>query len=739
MLLISPGIIKPTDVDFGLPHLVSIGGVLQRDQRVRVEIVDLSYEGGDYRHLEKTLAELGPFLLIGISCYSSFDYLRVVTLARFIKELYPAVPLVSGGYHASALPADLAGEGGPFAAVVQGEGELPLGRMVETLLGGGSLEPRVHGPEVVKDLDSLPPYRWELLHRYWPRAQAIGAKLQIYLSRGCPFHCTFCMERAKQAYRWRAYSPERAVDELARLDATTPLGPWVVNLADPLFGFKRAWRRQVLEQIVRRELLPRHYWTLTRANELEEEDLKLLSRARVSVGVGLESGSPRMLELMRKTPRPGRYLESLERFAALANRHAVNWSANLVVGHPGETLESMQDTLRFARRLYTSEPNTRGWLSVDPFRLYPGSQVHAEMGRYAREHGARFHHPRWWESWYDSAFLAEHLDPSAALSYETRVRFTHDNYAPLVREIARRFRGQGKSIDSVFTRSVNEQVAQLGQDARDRLLSRAGHAPRSAAASTTTSHPGPDSASATASHPGPGAGPTALPLPIGLQVRDPWVRRREDAVRRLVGRGVVCSEPVVEALLLVPPQEHMEPAEAEAMLADTAPTNDRGAVSPPWLPLTLYGLALEALDLSPGDRVADMLATRGYLAALLSRIVTERGAVVAACPGPSRAVKALRRQLSDLRQVQVVQGAATTARGLEGAFHGLVIPGALPTLPRELVRRLDAGGRVVALVGPRFRRQDMVSVRRGSGGLEERVLTRFRAPPAIGPHGWLIY
>ncbi len=45
VLLISPGVVKPTDRDFGLPHLVSLGGYVRHHLGVRVEILDLGYEG----------------------------------------------------------------------------------------------------------------------------------------------------------------------------------------------------------------------------------------------------------------------------------------------------------------------------------------------------------------------------------------------------------------------------------------------------------------------------------------------------------------------------------------------------------------------------------------------------------------------------------------------------------------------------------------------------------------------
>ncbi len=204
VLLISPGVIRWRDQDFGVPHLVALGGWLRRETGVRVEILDLAHEGADHATLLRTIEDLGPHLLVGISCYSSFDYPRVMGLARFLRAELGDVLLVTGGYHASALPHDLVFEGSPFDAVVVGEGELPLTKIVETLLGGERLEQRVWGPERIDDLDTLPPYDWDLLDRYWPHARSLGRKLQIYLSRGCPYRCTFCMERAKSGTEWPA-------------------------------------------------------------------------------------------------------------------------------------------------------------------------------------------------------------------------------------------------------------------------------------------------------------------------------------------------------------------------------------------------------------------------------------------------------------------------------------------------------------------------------------------------------
>ena len=75
--------------------------------------------------------------------------MRVMALARFLKDRHPETPLVAGGYHASALPNDLVFDGSPFDAVVVGEGERPLAEIVATVMGGSRPEGQIYGPDPI--------------------------------------------------------------------------------------------------------------------------------------------------------------------------------------------------------------------------------------------------------------------------------------------------------------------------------------------------------------------------------------------------------------------------------------------------------------------------------------------------------------------------------------------------------------------------------------------------------------
>ncbi len=519
------------------------------------------------------------------------------------------------------------------------------------------------------------------------------------------------MERAKTEYKWRAYSADRAVAELERLASFTDLSHWVVNLADPLFGFKRRWRRQVLEGIIERGLKPRQYWTLTRSDDLDVEDVKLLAAARFSIGIGLESGSPEMLTRMQKGNTPGKYLEAMKRLARLSRAHGLNWASNIIVGHPGETMQSMEETRDFLWSLFTEGRETCGWLSIDPFRLYPGAFVHEQMDAYEKQYGARFYHRRWWASWYDGPFKAQHIDPSHEVDYETRVRFMYDTYQPLVKEVASRFLGQGRSVDKVFARSLEEQVEQLSPKVRDTMLRRAQRARQ-------------------ASENAP-----VVRMPIGLHVKDERVRNRELAVRRLLERGVVRTERLLEALLRTPLEPFMGDEAARATLRDARATSEvEGDV--PRLGISTIAMALEALEPAVGARVGDPTAANGYVAALLAALVTEQGTVVAGTPNGWNAARKLTRALTGYPQIDVVRTDPTVAPA-RGAFDGLYIGGALPQRPTPLLKALEPTGRLVTVIGPRFATQELVCLTKRADGWDERVVARLKIPVLRGKHGWL--
>lgn len=468
VLLVQPASFPSRAQDFGVPHLLALAGWIERACGVEPVVRDLRHERSPERALREALDERRPRLL-GLSCYASFDYLDTVATARVARAAAPDVPIVVGGYHASACPEDFTRLPDLFDFVVVGDGERRLAELTAWAVGGGERPAPVLTADDPLDPNDLPPYPFHLLERYAERARR-GAKIQINLSRGCPHRCTFCMERAKPDRVWRPLPPERAVEELRRLDRSFPLADAVLHVTDPLFGMRSEWRRAFLERFAASGLRPRTAWTLTRTEGWTAEQLALAAAGRLSLGIGLESGSPAMLERMGKTGRPAEYLEGFLRFRDDAARHGAHWAVNLLVGHPGETPATLAETLAFLDRLFPPGRPTGGWLSVDPFRLYPGSEVYRTRTRWSAECGARFHAPEWWRESGDRDVTSELVDPSRELDAFARLEAAYTRLRPVALRVAADFRCGDPDAAPVFARSLEEQRDALSPEAYERRL-----------------------------------------------------------------------------------------------------------------------------------------------------------------------------------------------------------------------------------------------------------------------------
>ena len=103
VLLLWPGGLFGGGANFGVPQLLSIAGVVRRAAECIVDVVDLDLERARGPVDHKVLLAPG-YDLVGISCYSSYDYLKVMAIAERVRALLPKAWLVSGGYQRARGP-----------------------------------------------------------------------------------------------------------------------------------------------------------------------------------------------------------------------------------------------------------------------------------------------------------------------------------------------------------------------------------------------------------------------------------------------------------------------------------------------------------------------------------------------------------------------------------------------------------------------------------------------------------
>lgn len=677
VLLLWPGGLFEGEGNFGVPQILSLAGAIRARTEAAIEVIDLDLERALGPVDVDSILRRG-WDLIAIACYSSYDYLKVMLIAERARALAPRAWIVTGGYHASARPNDFTHPQTPFDFVIVGDGERPLARLVEALVTGKRPLQSVLGPESVPDPSEAPPLDWSLLDRYRPVARTVASQAEIYLSRGCPYDCSFCMERAKRDVSWRALEPGQAVEELHRLDRFLDLSSWTLFIADALFGMKIAWRRSFLELLAQRPIRARKIWLLIRLDLIEREDMALFARANVAPGFGLESGDQRQLERIRKAGKLTGYLDHMMDVASWAHEAGVPFGANVIVGHPGETEASLRTSAAYLSKLFLDDPRgTMGFLSVDPFRLYPGSPIDEELPAWERETGVRVHRYPWWHDG-DQDFLAEWVDPSSSLDFRRAFELRRELFTPILRAIPARFAYQGPARD-YFVRSIDDQVALTSDRRALRTLG-------------------------------------MLHLWEGLLSKAPLDAERDrkrltNAARGarkevMKARGITGSPRVLGALTEVPRERFVRGEDVADSAFDVALALDdegRATISA----LHAYARSFDALGLGEGDSLVDLGGGSGYGAALAAHVVGPAGHVTSLEIDPALVARA-KSLLEAEANVEVIEASAHEVSRWAGA-RKVCCAFAIPSLPPSWADALAEGGVIVAPIG-------------GEGG---QTLTRF--------------
>jgi anaerobic magnesium-protoporphyrin IX monomethyl ester cyclase len=197
----------------------------------------------------------------------------------------------------------------------------------------------------IKDLDDLPIPMHELLPLQSYRMPMIkGPFTFIVTSRGCTAGCTFCIKHLTYQYNVRLRSPEKIMQELWRL---SELGIHNINMYADLFTVNREQVMDLCERMIREKVNVK--WTCnSRVDYVDEEMLMLMGKAGCwMISWGIESGNEQILHNAHKGISPAKVERAL-RWSRQAG--IMNWGY-FIIGLPGETEQTIQETIRFAKRL----------------------------------------------------------------------------------------------------------------------------------------------------------------------------------------------------------------------------------------------------------------------------------------------------------------------------------------------------------------------------------------------------
>lgn len=386
ILLINPkiGIYSKIFKPFLPLSLLAAASIVDR-QGIGVTLLDQHTDANWESSLRRILRDEKP-AIAGITSMTGAQLKGALRAARIIRECGDT-PIVWGGVHASLFPEGTLNHPDVDFLIV-GEGETALPALLEYLDGRISPEsipglgfkrdgiPIINNRGPFHDLDDLPDTPYHLIrlepyiHTYFWEKRVIDMES----SRGCPYNCGFCYNEKYNCRKWRARSPERVVSEIRDLMKTHGLRNFL--FIDDSFFIDRD-RVNAIVQLIRKEttrIKMGFQGRISCVSKITDTELdRLVETGAVFFQFGVESGSPRILDLINKKLTIDEVVSINRRMMRYPN---VSVFYNFMVGLPTETRADVYETVDLAWRLLSENP--RAYLgTIHLYKEYPGTPLYS--------------------------------------------------------------------------------------------------------------------------------------------------------------------------------------------------------------------------------------------------------------------------------------------------------------------------------------------------------------------------
>lgn len=308
-------------------------------------------------------------------------------LATAIKQHNPGIVTILGGVHLSALPEITMQRFKDFDIGVIGEGEKTIVHLLKALTEKSDLRDIkgiifrkennfiVTPPQAVIDnLDILPMPAWDLLpdfSHYAPNLSSFHRfpVINLVTSRGCDKNCVFC-DRQIFGRTIRTHSPTYIIETIDYLQKKYNIREIVFNDSDFCFSKERTLR---LCKMMRDEKNRLSWTCLVRVDSIDQDVLLEMRKAGCwQIGVGIESGSQKILNILNKDTQ----LDKIEESVHLLDKIGFNIIGYFIIGSPSETESTIKETLAFIKKIKIDN------IKVDFFTPYPGSPIYTEIRKF---------------------------------------------------------------------------------------------------------------------------------------------------------------------------------------------------------------------------------------------------------------------------------------------------------------------------------------------------------------------
>jgi len=261
---------------------------------------------------------------------------------------------------------------------IQGEGEVIFPNLIERIERGASPLglPGLYLPGqdlqcermFAKNLDRLPLPDADL----WSiPSQKEELWMPVQTRRGCPLSCSYCSTGIIEGRMLRRHSPETMVEWIARWRKA---GVHQFYFVDNTFNLPYSYAKEICQKLIDQDLDIK-WWSILYPKHVDKELVTYMARAGCEqVSMGFESGSERILKNMKKRFTP----EEVRQISEILSEQGIKRMGFLLLGSPGETRESVEESLVFADSL-----------RLDTLKITAGVRIypHTSLAKRAIEEG----------------------------------------------------------------------------------------------------------------------------------------------------------------------------------------------------------------------------------------------------------------------------------------------------------------------------------------------------------------
>jgi len=299
-----------------------------------------------------------------------------IRLSRAIKQANPNIKIAFVGPHVSVLPEKSLRDCPEIDFVCRKEFDYAVvdyanGKPLEEIPGVSFLKDGkvVHNPDApqIQNLDALPHvtdvYKRDLDVTRYNVPFLLHPYVSLYTTRGCPAQCTFCLwPQTLSGHPWRKRSTDDVAAEMAKVKSYWPQVKEFF-FDDDTFNIQKARTIELCAKLKPLGLT----WSCTSRVTTDYETLKAMKEAgcRLLI-VGYESGDAQILKNIKK----GATVERARQFTKDCHKLGLVVHGDFILGLPGETHETINNTIAFAKELDVET------IQVSVAHAYPGTELY---------------------------------------------------------------------------------------------------------------------------------------------------------------------------------------------------------------------------------------------------------------------------------------------------------------------------------------------------------------------------